>query len=68
MSAASGWIVYALAVVLAVVFWRRMRGRSLKDMFDAGADEHHRVVKMLKKHPEGGAWHDVQRWMGERRK
>ncbi len=64
MTAASGWILYALAVALAIVFWRRMRGRSLDDMVKADADEHHHVLAMLKKHPDGGTWRDVTAWMG----
>ncbi len=65
MSAASGWIVYALAVVLVAVFWRRMRGRSLDDMFAVDARDHHQVLTMLRKHPGGGTWHDIRAWMGD---
>lgn len=68
MSVASGWIVYALALLLVAMFLRRMRGYSLEDMFDAGAREHHRVLKMLEEHPGGGRWRDVRAWLGESRK
>lgn len=68
MSAGSGWIVYALAVLLAALFWRTMRGRSLQDMFDAASREHQRVLKVLNKHPGGGSWREFQTWMGDRRK
>jgi len=68
MSAGSGWIVNALAALLAAVFWRAMRGRSLQDMFDAASRDHHKVLKVLKKHPGGGAWREFQTWMGDRRK
>lgn len=68
MSAGSGWIVYVLAALLTALFWHAMRGRNLQDMFDAGNREHHRVLKVLKKHPGGGSWREFQTWIGDRRK
>jgi len=67
MSVGSGWIVYIVALLLALVFWRAMRGRSLQNMIDAGGREHHRVLKVLSKHPGGGTWREFQTWIGDRR-
>ena len=63
--AASGWIVYALLLVLLLMFWRKARGRSLDALIEHGARDHHRVHKVLAKHPEGGTWTDHQHRLSE---
>lgn len=59
------WILYTLALVLAVMFWRLMRGHSLEDLFALSRQHHHHVLKVLERHPTGGAWREVRAWMGE---
>lgn len=63
--AASGWIVYALLLVLLLMFWRKARRRSLDVLIERGAEEHHHVHRVLAKHPRGGTWKDHRHRMSE---
>lgn len=60
-----GWVLYPLLAVLLYAFWRRMRGRTLDDLLARSAHEHHRVLRILARHPYGGSWRQFRRWMEE---
>ncbi len=63
--ASSGWIVYALAALSGLLFWRHGLFKGLDAQFQAADDEHHHVHRVLHKHPRGGAWPEFKRWMDE---
>ncbi|HJO71922.1 MAG TPA: hypothetical protein QGG32_03595, partial [Rhodospirillales bacterium] len=60
-----GWIVYALLLALLLLFWRKVRRRSLYTLIEQGTEEHHHVHRVLAKHPEGGTWTEHQHRMSE---
>jgi hypothetical protein len=62
-TAASGYLLYLLVAALLVLFWRHVRGLSFDALPGRAAREHHRVHRVLAKHPERGAWRDYQDWM-----
>jgi hypothetical protein len=43
----------------------RSRGRSLDELIAESSRDHHRVSHMIARHPGGGAWRDVRRWLAE---
>ena len=61
----SGYILYLLVGILAVVSWRARAGRTFDQLLDAGDHLHHQVLATNKIHPEGGDWADHSRWMAE---
>ena len=58
-------ILIPLLLAILYYFWRQVVGLSMEGLFKRSASEHHRVHKMLAKHPDGGSWQDYQRWMRE---
>lgn len=61
----SAYLLYVLLFVIVLAMWRRVRGRSLTDLFDASAREHHRVQRVAAKHPRGGTWKEMRIWLRE---
>ncbi len=61
----SGWIIYVVLAALVYLFWRNVRGLSFDDLLERAAREHHRVLRIIAKHPWGGAWSECKRWMQE---
>lgn len=60
-----GISLYALLVVLAVMFWRALRGKSFDDLFEQATHDHHHVHRVIGKHHTGGTWREHSRWMQE---
>jgi len=58
------WILYGLVLLLAVVFWLRIRNFTLGQLFDQSSRHHHHVLAVLDKHPHGGTWRQFRSWMG----
>lgn len=56
-------ILIPLLVAILYLFWRRVAGLSMGDLFKRSASEHHRVHDVLSEHPNGGTWRNFQRWM-----
>lgn len=65
---ASGIILYPLLLAILILFWRRTRGRSFRDLLEQDARTHHLVQRVLAKHPHGGNWREYRRWMAEEEK
>lgn len=61
----SGVVLYLLAVAIAFVFWRKVRGRSLDDLLVRSGERHRRVHRVLARHPGGGTWQEFRAWMRE---
>ncbi len=61
----SGFLLYVLVAALLVLFRRQRRGRSFDDRLARAAGDHHRVHRVLAKHPQGGCWKEIQAWMRE---
>ncbi len=59
----SGYLLYLVAAVLLVLFWRHVRGLSIDALLARAAREHHHVHRVLAKHPGGGAWREHKDWM-----
>lgn len=57
-----GWLLYAVLAALLFYFWTKVRGASFDDLLQRAHDEHVAVHKVLKEHPEGGAYEDYRRW------
>jgi len=56
-------ILYGLLALLLLMFRRAMRGRSFAEMMARSEGEHHRVLRVIKRHPQGGSWREYRRWM-----
>ncbi len=61
----SGWILYLLLAALLHLFWRNVRGLSFEDLLARSAREHHRVQKVISRHPRGGSWGEYKQWVRE---
>lgn len=62
MTNAIGWLLYVLAILIAVWFWRRVRGQSFAEILRRRTEEHHRVTEVLAQYPAGGTWPEYRRW------
>lgn len=58
-----GWMLYLAMAALLAYFWTQVRGASFDGLLDRMHEEHVRVHKVLKQHPEGGDWASFRRWM-----
>jgi len=58
-------VLYALLVLIALLFWRQARGCSLDELFARDLRLHERVHRVLVRHPGGGRWRQFRRWMEE---
>lgn len=58
-------ILIPLLLAILYYFWRQVAGLSMDNLFERSASAHHRIHKMIAKHPDGGSWQDFQRWTGE---
>jgi len=63
--AVGGWILYGLLVAIVALMWRASRGHDLVGLIERGAREHRRVARIIARHPEGGSWPEVRRWLAE---
>ncbi len=63
MPVSSGYLLYLVVAALLVLFWRHVRGLSFDALLARAETEHDHVHRVLAKHPEGGAWREVQDWM-----
>lgn len=61
----SVWILLFLLVAIIALMAARSRGRSLDELIAESSRDHHRVSHMIARHPGGGAWRDVRRWLAE---
>ena len=61
--AASGYLLYLVVAALLILFWRHVRGLSFDRLLARAEEEHHRVHRVLAKHPDGGAWREYLDWM-----
>ena len=59
----SGFLLYALAAALLVLFRGQVRGQSFDDLLARAARDHHHVHRVLATHPHGGSWKAYQAWM-----
>lgn len=60
-----GALIYGLAIVLSILLYRRVAGRSLEALVEAGRQEHAVVQRALRVHPRGGNARQVRRWLEE---
>ena len=60
-----GVVLYAILVLLVVMFLRRAWGRSFDDVLDRSEAEHHHVHGVHSRHPLGGTWKQFRQWMKE---
>ncbi len=61
----SGFLLYVLVAALLVLFRRQLRGQSFDGLLMRAARDHHRIHRVLAKHPQGGGWKEYQAWMRE---
>ncbi len=61
----SGFLLYVLAAALVVLFRRQARGQLFDDLLARAARDHHRVHRVLAKHPQGGSWKEHKDWLRE---
>ena len=59
----TGFVLYGLLAALLYMFHLQVRGRGEDDLLAADQKLHEDVHAMLKRHPEGGGWRDVRRWL-----
>ncbi len=62
-----GSILYVLAGIIVLLFWRQVRGLSFDDLLEQGRREHHHVLKVIAKHPHGGTWKEHKKWLREQK-
>jgi hypothetical protein len=60
-----GWLLFVLLAALLALFWKNGGGRPLDELFERDVALHHRVHRVLEKHPAGGTWQEYQAWMRE---
>ena len=60
-----GVVLYAILVLLVVMFLRRAWGRSFDDVLARSEAEHHQVHGVHSRHPLGGTWMQFRQWMKE---
>ena len=60
-----GLVLYGLFLVLILMFWLYRAGRSLQQMIDQNAVDHHHVHRVITEHPIGGVWSRHRAWMDE---
>lgn len=58
-----GSLLYVAFALLVYMFWRRVRGETFEEILESSEREHHRVARVLKKHPHGGTWPEFQAWL-----
>lgn len=58
-----GSLLYVVFALLVYMFWRRVRGETFDEILESSEREHHRVARVLKKHPHGGTWSEFQAWL-----
>jgi hypothetical protein len=58
-----GWVLYVLALALSIWLYRRVVGRSLENLVEAGRREHEAVQRVLQLHPRGGRAAQIKRWL-----
>lgn len=58
-----GWILYVLLAALLYLFWLKTHGMSFDDLLNHSAREHHEVMKVTARHPQGGTWRQHKQWM-----
>lgn len=61
----TGLILYVLLIAILLLFLRAAGRPSLEKMLDHNVQAHERVHRMLAKHPGGGTWKEVKRWLAE---
>jgi hypothetical protein len=57
-----------LLIAILILFWRKSRGRSLRDLLEQDAHTHHIIQKVMAKHPEGGTWQQYRQWIAAEEK
>lgn len=62
-----GPILYLLLALLLWLFRRETRGQSFDELLRRSQDEHHRVHRLLARHPHGGTWAEHKAWIAEER-
>lgn len=60
-----GVTLYLLLVAIIVMFWLKIRKKSLDDLLEQSNRDHHQVQKVIAKHSCGGSWKEHQQWMKE---
>ncbi len=58
-----GYIIYLLLLAILWVFFTRVRGKTLEQLFDQSAVEHHQIIELHRKHPAGGDWQEFNNWL-----
>ena len=58
-----GIILYLLLVAIIVMFWLKTRKKSLDDLLEQSARDHHHVQKVMTQYSRGGSWKEYQQWM-----
>ncbi len=61
-----GVILYLLLVAIVVMFWLKVRNKSLEDLLEQSDRDHHHVQKVIAKYSYGGSWNEHQQWMKEK--
>jgi len=58
-----GPMLYVLLVALLYYMWTFRGTGGLDQLIDRAEHEHHRVHKVISRHPRGGTWQQYQRWL-----
>lgn len=61
----TGLVLYVLLVAILMLFLRAAGRPSLEKMLDQNVHAHEHVHRVLAKHPGGGRWTEVKRWLAE---
>ena len=57
--------LYPMMGIILYSMWRKVRGRSVEDILDASAHEHHALADVFSSHPEGGTAEQYAEWLEE---
>ena len=58
----SAYLLYPMMAIILLWMWVRVRGKSLEEIVQTSADEHHALTDLFEDHPLGGSWPEFCSW------
>ncbi len=56
-------ILLPMAGIILYCMWVKVRGKTLEEIVDESAVEHHAIVDVFEEHPHGGTAQEYDRWL-----
>lgn len=62
----SAYLLYPMMAIILLWMWVRVRGKSLEQIVQTSADEHHALTDLFEDHPRGGSWPEFCNWQNNK--